>query len=72
MNEILFKTNDGVDIKIGDQYWYVGVGHHNAIKVFQVHAQSWQDARKGFAQFSTQELAESHKDILIKTKNNEK
>lgn len=55
----LFKTNDGVQMFIGDRYWYIADARsHPGLKIYSVKICSEQDCCKGFCQFSTLEKAE--------------
>jgi hypothetical protein len=55
----LFKTNDGVQMFMGDRYWYVGYCVDKKIlQVCNALIKSEKDCCKGFCQFSTREKAE--------------
>lgn len=54
----LFRTNDGVQMFLGDRYWYIGYGiDKRVIQVRDILIKSEKDCCMGFAQFSTREKA---------------
>lgn len=63
MNDVLFTTSDGVDIKMGDGYFYFIKG---SMKPYRVTIKSCQDhsPAKGFIQFSTESAALKYKNEI--------
>jgi len=57
---ILFTTNNGVGIKMGDTYWYF---MDEKMKLYSITVLSWQDhsPAKGFIQFSSEQTANKYK-----------
>src|SRR5688572_13160094 len=58
----LFKTNDGVQMFIGDRYWYIALDNDlkngKSLAIYQIKIRSAADCLRGFSQFSTKEKAE--------------